>query len=198
MAIQDQPNGPAELPPSAAQTPPTLSPAGAARRRFASAGTSGVLLTLASTPGMAATLCATPSGSLSGGLASAHGTPPSCSGVSPGYWKMHPEAWPTAGTLTTDLYGNLLKSCTGTAYQTVTMMTILEHQTYDDCNIGMHMAATYLNIKSHRMNVLDITKLRAIWYAYRSKGYYAPTAGVKWYAADIVSYLRGTMDLLAI
>ncbi|MDP2030209.1 MAG: hypothetical protein Q8K12_11280 [Thiobacillus sp.] len=50
------------------------------------------ILTLASRPVLAGQ-CMTPSAACSGNL-SQHGTPTTCSGRSPGYWKQHPERWP--------------------------------------------------------------------------------------------------------
>lgn len=183
------------MPPAPELLSPALPPKGASRRRFASAGASGVLLTLASTPGMAANLCATPSGSLSGGLSSPHGTPAVCAGLSPGYWKNHATAWPS-NLPTATKFGPVLRTCTGTSYQDIAFMKLLSHQSFDNSNIGMHVAATYLNIVTHRINVLTVQDLQNIWFSYRTKGYYAPSAGVQWDAGKIVDYLKGTMDLL--
>ena len=51
------------------------------------------IFTLASRPVLAVE-CMTPSAAVSGNL-SLHGTPPSCTGRTPGYWKQRPELWPT-------------------------------------------------------------------------------------------------------
>lgn len=59
------------------------------------------IFTLASRPVLAG-VCQSPSAAVSGNL-SQHGTPTTCSGRSPGYWKGHPESWPlpyTPGTAT--------------------------------------------------------------------------------------------------
>lgn len=59
------------------------------------------IFTLASRPVLAG-VCQSPSAAVSGNL-SQHGTPTTCSGLSPGYWKEHPESWPspyTPGTAT--------------------------------------------------------------------------------------------------
>lgn len=62
------------------------------RRRFTQAGIGvSAIFTLASRPVLAGQ-CFTPSAAVSGNL-STHGTPPSCSGLSPGFWKEHPTAW---------------------------------------------------------------------------------------------------------
>lgn len=172
-----------------------LSAKGAARRRFtrAGAGATGVLLTLASQPGMAADVCTTPSGWLSGGLKSHHGPAPVCSGVSPGYWKTH-DGWPSP--VTPDSTFGSIFGCNrrfASTYGAAKCGTILEHQSFDQANLGMHLVATYLNVLSGRISFLTISNVQAIWNEWQSKGYYTPTVGKKWYAADIVIYLRGTM-----
>lgn len=64
------------------------------RRKLTGAalGVSAVF-TLASRPVLAG-VCQTPSAALSGNL-SQHGTPTTCSGLSPGFYKEHAESWPT-------------------------------------------------------------------------------------------------------
>jgi hypothetical protein len=67
------------------------------RRKLAGAALGvSAILTLASRPVLAGQ-CVTPSAACSGNL-SQHGTPTTCSGKSPGYWKQHPEQWPTPYT----------------------------------------------------------------------------------------------------
>jgi hypothetical protein len=61
-------------------------------------------------------------------------------------------------------------------------------------NMGKYMLAAYLNIKSGRVDFLSIEALQSAWNEWSAKGYYAPMAGQKWYASDIVAYLHGTMD----
>ena len=63
------------------------------RRKLAGAALGvSAILTLASRPVLAGQ-CVTPSAACSGNL-SQHGTPTTCSGKSPGYWKQHPNQWP--------------------------------------------------------------------------------------------------------
>lgn len=80
-----------ETPPAAAQNDTVDQ----SRRRLAGValGVSAVF-TLASRPVLAADQCMTPSAAVSGNL-SQHGTPTLCSGRTPGYWKTHPESWPS-------------------------------------------------------------------------------------------------------
>ena len=88
------------------------------RRRFTRAGIGvSAIFTLASRPVLAGQ-CFTPSAAVSGNL-STHGTPPSCSGLSPGFWKEHPEAWknttidPGTGTRTTGKSSNNVQNWSG-------------------------------------------------------------------------------------
>jgi hypothetical protein len=195
VAIQNRSDGEAGESPEPAKLPSAITPAGASRRRFATAGASGVLLTLVSQPGMATAICTTPSGSLSGGLKSQHGPAPVCEGLSPGYWKNHQEALQSLNVAPVVLYGSVF-AC-GSArqdYALCPLYTMLEHQSFDEANLGMHLVATYLNIKSGKIGFLSLQGLRAIWNEWSSTGFYTPTAGVKWNAADIVIYLKGTMS----
>jgi hypothetical protein len=41
----------------------------------------------------------------------------------------------------------------------------------------MHAIATYLNIKSGKINFLSVETLLNMWYEVQTKGYYSPTAG---------------------
>ena len=80
-----------ETPPAAAQNDTVDQ----SRRRLAGAALGvSVVFTLASRPVLAADQCMTPSAAVSGNL-SQHGTPTLCSGRTPGYWKTHPESWPS-------------------------------------------------------------------------------------------------------
>lgn len=180
---------------SSAGASPALSDKGAARRRFAKSGAAvtGVLLTVTSRPGMACDICTTPSGYASANLKSTHATKPVvCAGRSPGYWK-NASAWPK-GCKTTNTYGTVF-SCNSvnTSYRNCKMGTILSPQSFDRYNVGMHLTAAYLNVQAGITSYLTIGMLQAIWNEYQSKGYYTPTYGKKWYGADIVAYLQGTM-----
>jgi hypothetical protein len=196
VAIEDRQDGDAGRPdavPSAAAA--TMSARGAMRRRFAKAGigATGVVLILASQPGMAADICTSPSGSLSGGLKSHHGPAPVCAGLSPGYWKNH-TSWP-GGISNTTKFGSIYPCNRRYArtYGVTTCITMLDHQSFDESNLAMHLVAAYLNVLSGRVSFQTIESLRAIWNEWQTKGYYTPSAGVQWNSAQIVVYLSGTM-----
>jgi hypothetical protein len=177
-----------------APRPATLSPEGAARRRFTRAGVaaSGVLLTLHSQPGMACEVCTTPSGFLSGGLQSFRGPEPVCAGRSPSYWKAH--GWPS-GTNKSQLYAKVFpcSGANGKTYGTISQGAILEPKSWDRYGIGRHLIACYLNVKAGLSTFQTVPMLQRIWSEYQTKGYYTPTAGVRWDGAKIVEYLQGTM-----
>jgi hypothetical protein len=173
---------------------PSLTPAGAARRRFTRAGVaaSGVLLTLHSQPGMACDVCTTPSGYLSGGLQSFRGAKPICAGRSPGYWKTS-SSWPS-GTAKTQAFARIF-ACglsNSKTYGSVTQQGILEPKQWDKDGIGRHLVACYLNVKAGLSTFQTLPMLQRIWNEYQSRGYYTPTAGVRWDSAKIVEYLKGT------
>lgn len=174
---------------------PNLSPEGAARRRFTRAGVaaSGVLLTLHSQPGMAVEVCTTPSGYLSGGLQSFRGPQPTCAGRSPSYWKQS-TSWPS-GCAPDQPFARLFtcSSLNAKTYGKTTQSAILEPKLWDRNGIGRSLVACYLNVKAGLSTFQTIPMLQSIWLEYQSKGYYTPTAGVRWDSAKIVEYLQGTM-----
>lgn len=193
------PHPDAEAAPSAA--PASLSARGKARRRFAraGAGATGVLLTLHSQPGMACTYCGiSASAAVSAvgqkkaiGTLSHHGPAAVCNGIRPVDWCNH--TWPT-GCKSTDSFGKHFSCKIGSAYANTSCKEIMEGASCDQSRMAQYMLAAYLNVLSKRVNFLSIESLRAVWLEWVTKGYYAPMAGQKWYANDIVGYLYGTMD----
>ena len=183
--------------------PLSLSERGATRRRLAKAGIGavGVLATLESRASMSPMICKAPSGAMSGGLSSNYGPPPVCQGLSPGYWKNHTGAWPIpTTTMFADVFyvaGNKA-SCTAktknTNYLCSTMLNLVSPQKFDKYNLAMHVVATYLNIRSGKINFLSPEALSAMWYEVQTKGYYSPAAGVKWSPEQVKNYLQATHD----
>jgi hypothetical protein len=183
--------------------PLSLSERGATRRRLAKAGigAAGILATLESRATMSPMICKSPSGALSGGLSSHYGPAPVCQGRSPGYWKNHTSSWPVPiTTWFADVFyvsGNR-RYCTvkqkNTSYLCSTMLNLVSPQGFDKYNLAMHAIATYLNIKSGKINFLSVDTLLAMWADVQIKGYYSPTAGVKWNAEQVKNYLQATHD----
>lgn len=182
------------------------------RRQFTKSGlaVSGVLLTLASRSAVGGNfVCKSPSGFLSGNL-SQHGTPTTCSGLSPGYWGTHPAQWPmpyqpgkcnhkTCTTAADWSKGTSFRSvfnCNGQGviYSQYSMMQVVWLTgNADPAQLGAHCVAAILNARMATTPVLTEVKVASIFNEWDSKGFFEPTAGVKWFAADIVAYLKSTM-----
>lgn len=164
------------------------------RRRFGKAGlaTSGVLATLAARPVLGDPVCKTPSGFLSGNLSRPGSSV--CQGRSPGYWKTH-EGWPIPNRTTSKFSSvySVPKVSNVSAFKTVTLLAILDHQDYDTYNLGMHLSAAYLNLMAGWTPFLTLERLQAMWNECRNNGYFAPVAGVKWSPDQVVDYLKSTM-----
>jgi hypothetical protein len=163
------------------------------RRRFGMAGlaASGVLATLASRPVLGAEVCKSPSGFLSGNL-STHGTPPVCAGRSPGYWKTHTN-WPIPNR-TTVKFKSVFTCSKASPYYNITMFNLLDPQSFDQHNLGMHLVSAYLNAKAGWTPFLTVERIVSMWAELKLTGYFTPTAGVKWNAEQVVDYLKKTID----
>ena len=63
----------------------------------------------------------------------------------------------------------------------------------DPYQLGAHIVAALLNAQKGWTPVLTVAQVKNIFNEWNDKGYFEPTAGIKWYAADIVYYLKSTM-----
>jgi hypothetical protein len=186
------------------------------------------IFTLASRPVLAGQ-CMTPSAAVSGNL-SQHGTPITCSGRTPGYWKTHyaPGSWPSpylpggcnggqnmcnkvqnwsGGTLFHPLFSGTqfmanLDGNPGTPNTSLSMMQVMMLNDgsnpwglTDPDNLGAHIVAALLNasVVPSLTPVLSAADVINMWNEWASKGYFEPTANVKWNSAQIVDYLKTTM-----
>ena len=191
----------------------TKQPVDESRRGFTKSGLalSGVILTLASRPVMACT-CQSPSGFISGNV-SASGTPPQCYGLSPGYWKNHPEAWPSpykAGTCSsgcgqaanwTTVGATMFAAvfnCSnhGAIYANYTMFQVvrLGGGSVDPQELGAHIVAALLNARKGLTPVLTEAQVINMFNEWNQRRYFEPTAGVKWDGEEIVDYIQSTFD----
>lgn len=191
-------------------------PWGANRRRFlrTSLGAAPILMTLVSRPvlgGGGGNLggggqCFTPSGFVSMPT-SQHGQGYTCSGRTPGYWKncdvgTGGHSWPSPYYPTT-ISGNWGHQATKftdvfspSPYPgSTTLLQVLEMGGGPPNDVARHIVAALLNVASGWTPVLTISRVQDIWNEYATKGYYEPTAGVKWYHDDIVNYLLSTMPI---
>ena len=162
--------------------------------------------------------CNSPSGFLSGNL-SFHGTPPTCLGRTPGYWSTHDwispyktgscidrqhkqdyKSWSNSGSSSGTMYNDstLGFDCFayGLKYKEYSMMqVVLLGGVGDTFQLGAHCVAALLNARMGWTPVLTEAQIRNMFNEYAAKGYFEPTAGVKWYPEDIVTYLKSTMTL---
>lgn len=86
-------------------------------------------------------------------------------------------------------YGN------GSIYSQYTMMQVIWLTgNQDPYQLGAHFVSAMLNLKAGYTPVLTEAVLLSIYNEWNRKGYFEPTAGVQWYAPDIVSYLQSTFS----
>lgn len=181
-----------------------------------------VILTVASRPVLANLACQAPSGFCSGNV-SQHGTPLTCTGYPPFYYGTRAGEWPSScmpGTCATtgngqrtdyqsdgtpfhssicndgSMRGTKCGVFAGSQFGSQTLMQVIWLDGVGDPYLfGAHMVAALLNAyKGLTSGVLTVQGVKDIWNEYDSKGYYEPTAGVKWYPSDIVAYLKSTMS----
>ena len=60
-------------------------------------------------------------------------------------------------------------------------------------SLGMYVAGALLNAASGRTPFLSEATVRQMWNDLVSKGWFEPTAGIKWGAAEVTAYLQSTM-----
>jgi hypothetical protein len=129
-----------------------------------------------------------------------------CTGLTPGYWKQGQwfSAWPAPyypttttgyGAHTATTFGSVFGP--GSVFSSMTLLAVLQSGGNDDSTaLARHIVAALLNAASGRTaSVLTVSAVKNIWSEFISKGYFEPTAGVKWSAAQIVAYLVTTMPV---
>lgn len=177
---------------STSKTTPGLQ-TNAGRRRFLGKGAvvAPAVLTLASQPALGVT-CFTPSRSLSKNTsASQAGKDGQCTGTkTPLDFKT---TWPTgvcaAETKFHPYFSGALQ-VTEDGFTSKTMKAVL---TANQTTLAAYVITAYLNLKLGLIpaNVLTETAIKNMWTnASVAGGFYEPTAGVKWFAADVINYLR--------
>lgn len=188
---------------------PVLDAKGLARRRFtrASAGATGVILTLHSQPGMATygkSVCISPSGFMSMKPGASAKPQQSCSyNRSHGYWKNHARAWKTLASTDPQAPFGKVFLCSGKYVDlaNVSLMQVVNPskavKVIDRNNVAMQCVAALLNARAARFSgvpsVLPEERVMEIWNSFVTKGYYSPGAGATpWTGAAIASYLEST------
>jgi hypothetical protein len=79
------------------------------------------------------------------------------------------------------------------SYQCALLEDVLSHQPFDANNLGMHMAATYLNICAGYIDFMKVEDLQRIWTEVSTTGVYQPTAGITWSREELKEYFKATM-----
>jgi hypothetical protein len=207
--MEDQENNSPLSPDTQPAPQPPLDPKGIARRRFAraSAGATGVILTLHSQPGMATfskTRCQSPSGYMSMKPGASAQPQTSCSyNRSHGYWKSHPNAWKTMAGMDSSAKFSSFFPCTGSyaGLANVTMMQVIDPsraiKAIDRNNVAAQCVAALINARAARLGgirtVLPEDEVTGIWNQFVTKGYYTPSKGAApWSGAVIAAYLGST------
>jgi hypothetical protein len=183
----------------------TVPPPVGARRRLLRGGLAAapVLMTLASRPVLGQTACAAPSAFTSAASGAAR-TTSVCTGLSPRAWKAHLASWPSpycgvaqnwVGGHPATLYHCPTTGLGGRVYGDRTMLEVIDINEAggDNSAVGRYIVAALLNARSGRTPVLTETTVRNMWNDLVNRGYFEPTAGIRWTAPEIIAYLKTTM-----
>jgi len=83
----------------------------------------------------------------------------------------------------------------GSIYVRYSMMQVIWlNGNQDPYQLGAHFVAAILNARLNLTPVLSASQIVNIFNEWNLSGFYEPTAGVHWYAADIVAYLQSTLS----
>lgn len=201
---------PSPNPPQADQGPPK-SVAGVHRRRFLKGGlaTAPIIASLASRPVLGAVSCTTASGSTSVNPSGNLGRFQTCNGVAPRTWTTT-ASWPggyVSGVQTSGftqkasshggpqptLFHSGTTGFAGSLMGQRTMLQVLSLGDGGTNGLAKYCAAALLNALNGRTPVLSPAQVRNMWNDYVNRGYYEPTAGIRWNAAQIVTYINSTI-----
>ncbi len=197
--------------PDLQQTPTQPGTDGGRRRRFLGAGVSAapLVLTMVSQPALGAT-CFTPSRSLSRNTSvSQNGHYGQCTGAeSPGNYKAQQTPgtsayhWPASVKPTDPLHPSFkMGTVQGVSKFTKYVGGQWVSKSFGEAlninapgQVHFHLIGAYLNKMGGNGAVIPdvaitVEGLLNIWSEYITKGYYEPTAGVRWDAEDIKTYL---------
>ena len=206
--MSDQPNQPVSSPDS--DGPTSKQAALLARRRLLQGGLGAAPVLLASAPRsvMAGGNCV-PASSFASINASRPDLLHNCSGQKPDYWKQTwvQSQWPSPCAATGSLATKFGAACgsSDSFYADKTMLQVLQSSDADTTRGGLarYLCAAVLNANSGKTDstVLGLSTIRNVWAEYVARGYYEPTAGIKWYlnssvpsgSGGIMQWLKSTM-----
>jgi hypothetical protein len=171
------------------------------RRRLVGGGLGAapLLMTLVSRPVLGQD-CQTPSQWGSMPTSHAHGRLPPCNGASATFWSQPQnfDEWPSP-YYPKDVGGQSGRGVSATRFTPTfspspyppetTFLDVLTNGGLAD-SVARQLVAARLNVAKGWVPVLDEARIQDIWFEYTSKGYFEPTAGVKWYEPEIVAYLE--------
>ncbi len=181
----------------------------AGRRRLLRGGlaTAPVLLSLTSRPVTATTTC-TPASSHASINLSRPDTMYSCGGKKPTWWKDQ-TSWPsgyrrtTSGAGAATTFNNVFGS-SGYSSSTTLLQVLQSSSTAARDRLARSCVAAVLNAAAGHTNgtVLSVATVKTMWSSVVSRGYYEPTAGIKWYetysvpsspTAGLIAWMDTTM-----
>jgi hypothetical protein len=139
-------------------------------------------------------------------------------GLSPEQWKQQAPNWPTPYTVSAGVSpktsqsaatspmttsnlseGTLFHSSTtglsGRVFGDLTMFQVINIGEGQESirGLGRYVVAALLNARAGRTRMLTETNARNMWNDLLSRGYYEPTAGIRWGASEIIAYIRTTI-----
>lgn len=126
-----------------------------------------------------------------------------CAGRTPGYWKQ--EQWfgkwpaPYLPVAKGGFNATTFNSVFGSGYSAnKTLLAVLaqEGNLANRDALARHIVAALLNAASGKTpGVLDVGRVKGIWSEFVAKGYYEPTAGIKWYWDSGVPVGTGSLEV---
>ena len=211
--MSEQSQSPSPTPDDRETSGPQAATGKLSRRKLlrAGLGATPVVLTVASQPVMAtSSTCASASafGSIN---ASRPRQIESCGGCKPEYWRnttCYPR-WPSGYYPQSSLYtpATQFDACFGSTggYYGKSLLYVMKTTNSGKDDVARHCAAALLNAAKGLTpsTVLSVRAVKDVWSSYVRRGYYEPTAGVRWYAyssspagsGGIVEWLKSTMPI---
>jgi hypothetical protein len=172
------------------------------RRRLLHGGLAAgpVLMTLVSRPVLSAVVpgqCTTPSGYVSLNASTA-GRGVSCSGHTAAFWSnpLNFSQWPApyyptgaSGHQPTQFNDVFSPPLNGNP----TLLAVLSFTGSATNDVAKAVVVALLNVAAGLVPVLSISAIKDIWSEFATTGFFSPSAGAQWNAAEIIDYLSTTV-----
>jgi hypothetical protein len=178
-----------------------------ARRRLLQGGlgASPLLMTLVSRPVLGQTQCFSPS-AYSSLRTSQHGPAGTCAGRGPEYWAgsgsfdnwKHPyypieRTGPNGRPWPPTLFSKVFSPVPAYIAADATLLDVLNMPAGLPIDVARYLIATVLNIQIGWVTATTVDAIRIMFREFVTNGYYAPAAGIKWYAPEILSWVDYTL-----